>query len=143
MNHQALKLVVANVSLEAVLQFLRAPRNAEIYNAVVVLLLGLIGLTLTWTCVYLTKHFSNRHAANPRKLFKKLCRVHDLSISECRQLERLASLLALETPAILMIDSSLWRVEELTNTNKLQPRQRDRLLALQKVLYDQPRLLPE
>lgn len=140
MNHQALNNVLANVSLESVLHFIRSPRNAEIYNGIVVVLLGLAGLALTWACIYLTKRFSNKNAANPRKLFKQLCRAHDLSSSERRQLENLARLRGLEAPAALMIDASLWKLDELTSANKLQPKQRDQLLATQKILYDQPRV---
>ncbi len=140
MNHQALNLMLANVGLEPLLQFIRSPRNAEIYNGIVVILLALVGLALTWACVYLTKRFSNKPVANPRKLFKQLCSAHELSGSERRQLEHLASLLGLENPAILMIDSSLWDVDNLISAKKLQLRQRDRLLTLQKMLYDQPRL---
>jgi hypothetical protein len=140
MNHLALNPIFANVSLESILRFIGSPRNAEIYNGIVVFLLALLGLGLSWACVCLTKQFSNKSVANPRKLFKQLCRAHELSGSERRQLERLASLLGLETPAILMIDASLWNIDELTNAKKLQPRQSERLLTLQKILYDQPRL---
>ncbi len=139
-NHQALNLVIANSSLESVLRFIRAPRNAEVYNGIVVVLLVLIGLGLSLACVYLTKKLSAKPVANPRKLFKHLCRAHELTGTERRQLEHLANLLGVETPAILMIDTSLWNVDELVNAKKLQPKQRERLMALQRLLYDQPRL---
>jgi len=140
MNHQALNLIFANISLESVLRFIRSPRNAEVHNGIVVVFLVLIGLGLSWACVYLTKKFSSKSAANPRKLFKQLCRAHELSGSERRQLEQLAKLLGLETPAILMIDTSLWKVDELVSSKELLPKQRERLMTLQRILYDQPRL---
>jgi hypothetical protein len=140
MNHQALNLMFAKVSLESVLQFIGSPRNAEIYNGGVVLFLALIGLALCWGCVYLTTQFSSKSVANPRKLFMRMCCAHQLSGSERRQLEQLARLLGLETPAILMIDASLWNIDELSSAKKLKPKQRERLLNLQKILYDQPRL---
>ena len=140
MNHQALNLVLANLSLESILRFIRSPKNAEIYNGIVVVLLALVGLGLSLACVYLTKLFSAKPAANPRKLFKQLCRAHELSGSERRQLEQLAKLTGVENPAVLMIDSSLWNVDELVAAKKLHPKQCDRLLTLQRVLYDQPRL---
>jgi hypothetical protein len=136
----AMHLILANISLESVLRFIRSPRNAEIYNGIVIVLLALIGLGLTLGCIYLTKLLSSKPLANPRKLFKQLCRVHELTGSERRQLEHLAKLTGVENPAILMIDSSLWNVDELLATKKLQTKQRERLLALQRVLYDQPRL---
>jgi len=140
MNHQALNLIFANISLESVLRFIRSPRNAEVHNGIVVVFLVLIGLGLSWACVYLTKKFSSKSVANPRKLFKQLCRAHELSGSERRQLEQLAKLLGLETPAILMIDTSLWKVDELVSSKELLPKQRERLMTLQRILYDQPRL---
>ena len=140
MNPAALRVMFANVSLESILQFIGSPRNAEIYNGIVVLLLAMIGLALTWACRYLTKRLIAKPAADPRKLFKQLCRAHELTSSERRQLEHLATLLGIDTPALLMIDASLWNFEILTNAKKLQPKQRERLLSLQKVLYDQPRL---
>ena len=140
MNPAALRLMFANVSLESILQFVRSPRNAEVYNGLVVLLLAMIGLALSWACLCLTKRFTTKPAAKPRKLFKQLCRAHELSRSERRQLEHLARLLGIDNPAILMIDASLWNVEILTNVKLSQPKQRERLLSLQKVLYDQPRL---
>lgn len=140
MNHQALNLIVANISLESVLRFIRSPRNAEVYNGVVIALLALIGLGLTLVCVYFTKRLSQKPLANPRKLFKQLCRAHELTGRERRQLEHLAKLLGVETPAILMIDTSIWNVDKLVEAKKLQPKQRERLMTLQRVLYDQPRL---
>ena len=140
MNPAALSIMFADVSLESILQFLRSPRNALIYNGVVVLLLAMIGLALTWACRYLIKRHIARTAANPRRLFQQLCLAHELSGSERRQLQNLAKLLGIDTPAILMIDASLWNFESLSNANKLPPKQRERLLSLQKVLYDQPRL---
>jgi hypothetical protein len=135
-----MNLFLANLSIESILRFIRSPRNAEIYNGIVVGLLVLIGLGLTWACVYFTKSLNAKLAANPRKLFKQLCRAHELSGSERRQLERLAKLSELENPAILIIDSSVWNVDELVAAKKLQPKQRERLLTLQHVLYAQPRL---
>ena len=140
MNYQAMNLILASVSLESILRFIRSPRNAEIYNGIVIAFLALIGLGLTLACVYFTKRLSNKPLANPRKLFKQLCRAHELTGSERRQLEHLAKLLGVETPAILMIDTSIWNVDELVAAKKLQPKQRDRLITLQRVLYDQPRL---
>ncbi len=140
MDHQAFNLIAVNLSLESVLRFIRSPRNAEIYNGIVVVLLALIGLGLTWTCVYLTKKLSANRVANPRKLFKQLCHAHELSGAERRQLEHLARLLGLESPAVLIIDTSIWNVDELVIAKKLQPKQQERLMALQRLLYDQPRL---
>ncbi len=139
----SMNFVIASGSIESILRFIRSPRNAEVYNGIVVLLLTLIGLGLCWVCISLTKRLSQKPAANSRKLFKQLCRVHELSGSERRQLEELARLHGIETPAVLMIDTSLWRVDELVEAKKLQPKQRERLLTLQKVLYDQPRLSVE
>ena len=107
MNPAALSIMFADVSLESILQFLRSPRNALIYNGVVVLLLAMIGLALTWACRYLIKRHIARTAANPRKLFQQLCLAHELSGSERRQLQNLAKLLGIDTPAILMIDALL------------------------------------
>jgi hypothetical protein len=143
MNYQALNPLFANIGIESVLRFIRSPRNAEIYNGGVVLILAVIGLALCWACLCLTKQFSKKPAANPRKLFKLLCRAHELAGSERRQLERLARLSSLENPAILMIDSTLWKVNELVIAKKLQPKQGERLVALQRILYDQPRLTAE
>lgn len=140
MIHHALNPMLANVSLESVLQFIRSPRNAELYNGIVVLLLVLMGLALSWASVCLTKRLITAPSASPRKLFVQLCRAHDLSSSDRRQLEHLAKLLGMENPAILMIDASCWNVDELISAKKLQPTHRERLLTLQKVLYDQPRL---
>ena len=140
MNPTALNSMFANVSLESVLHFLRSPRNAEIYNGIVILLLALVGLVVSWTCFYLTKRLTAKPVANPRKLFRQLCRAHELTGSERRQLEHLAKLLGIDTPAILMIDASLWNIDKLINAKKLQPKQRERLLSLQKILYELPRL---
>ena len=54
--------------------------------------------------------------------------------------EQLATLNGLSTPSQLMVDASLWKLDELAHTRQLQPKQRERLLTLQKTLYDQPRL---
>ena len=143
MNNEVLSLFFANVNLESVLRFIRAPRNAEVYNGIVVLLLSVVGLALCWICIYLTKRFSKTPAASPRKLFKRLCRAHELSRGERRQLEHLARLLGLDTPAILLIDSSLWKVDDLVSAKKLQPKHRERLITIQSILYDQPRLSVE
>jgi hypothetical protein len=140
MIHHVLNPILANVSLESVLQFILSPRNAEVYNAIVVLAMALMGLALSWACVCLTKRLTAAPSANPRKLFVQLCRAHDLSSGDRYQLEQLAKLLGMENPAILMIDASCWNVDELASAKKLTPTQRERLLTLQKVLYDQPRL---
>ena len=141
--NQAMNLILANFGLESVLRFIRSPRSAVVYNGIVVVFLVLIGLGLSWACVYLTKKFSSKSVANSRKLFKQLCHAHEFSGSERRQLEHLAKLLGLETPAILMIDTTLWKVDELVSSKQLQPRQRERLMTLQRILYDQPRLSVE
>jgi len=131
---------IGQSNLTAFLNFLRSPQNAEIYNGAIILLLTVIGIALSWGCVQLTKSFTATNNANPRQLFLQLCRAHQLSSSERRQLEQLAELVGLDTPAVLMIDASRWQLEQLTREKKLVPKQHERLLTLQKMLYDQPRL---
>ncbi len=140
MNHSALSFIIAKSSLEAIPKFLSSPKNAEIYNGAIILLLVLLGAGLSWGFVRLMQSFSTRHLANPRKLFVQLCRAHQLSTGERRQLEQLAELNGLSTPALLMVDASLWKLDELARVQKIQLKQKERFLTLQKTLYDQPRL---
>lgn len=123
--------------MESILKFCSSP---TLYNGAIILLLTLVGFALSWACIRFTQSYATRHQPNPRKLFMQLCRAHQLSSGERRQLELLAQLNGLSTPAVLMVDASLWRLDELTSDQKLQSKQRERLLTLQKTLYDQPRL---
>lgn len=132
--------LLGDLSIESLLLFLRSPRYYEVYNGLIITLLAAIGLALSLGCIRLTQHLTNQSAPNTRKLFAQLCRAHYLSSSQRQELELLADLLGLSTPALLMIDASLWQLDELTRQNKLLAKDCERLLTLQKALYDQPRL---
>lgn len=140
MIESLLSLPIGQSSLTAVLKFLSSPKNAEIYNGVIILLLTLVGVGLSWGCVRFTKLLYAKNNADPRKLFLQLCRAHQLSSAERRQLEQLSELVGLDTPAVLMIDASRWQLERLAQERKIDAKQHDRLLTLQKMLYNQPRL---
>ena len=140
MIDSAFSVVFANISLEAILKFVSSPKNSAFYNGCILLLLAVVGAALSWACVRLTQVLTTKNVANPRKLFLQLCRAHQLSVGERRQLEQLATLVGTSTPAILMVDASLWKLDELVREQKLASKQRERLLTLQKTLYDQPRL---
>ncbi len=133
-------LPVGQSSLTALLSFLRSPENANVYNGVIIVLLTMVGITLSWGCAQLTRTLTSKNQADPRKLFLQLCRAHQLTSKERRELEQLAEQLGLDTPAVLLIDASRWQLEQLTRERKIGAKHHKRLQNLQKMLYDQPRL---
>jgi len=65
---------------------------------------------------------------HPGKLFRELCRAHELDRGSCRLLRQLAEQHNLEQPALVFVDTSLWNVT-------FEEAEQDRIAQLKTMLF--------
>lgn len=70
-----------------------------------------------------------------RSLFRELCRAHQLTRAQSTLVMRLAQGLKLACPAILFVDSTVWRIPEDNSEGSLDRKDWEKLQTIQKMLF--------
>lgn len=91
-----------------------------------------VGLGLTWLVVTWLNRRRQRRRHAPRKLFRDLCKAHQLTRRQRRMLWRLAQRRQLPQPALLFLDPQSWGLEQAESLGAEAQRE---LTALQRRLF--------
>ena len=86
--------------------------------------------------VYLSSARSQRVINNPKKLFKELCRKHELSSSQKSLLGSLAVAKGLSDPCVLFIDANLWELDPAQHPKLCTARICERLRKTRHTLFN-------
>lgn len=71
-----------------------------------------------------------------RALFNDLCRAHQLNKAQCHLLKRLSTVLELECPSALFIDSTAWKQPaRAIDGSRLSNKEWQKLQTLQRILF--------
>jgi hypothetical protein len=103
--------------------------------------MGIILALLTVTCIAVAvviflRNRSLQPVNDPHKLFLELCRGHGLSRSQRYALIDLANKRKLKDPNLVLFDASYWVLDPTTDHELCQPKCRNRLVMIQRLLFN-------
>jgi hypothetical protein len=111
------------------------PESGQNYTLAIILALALV-VSLAVAAFILLRKTSQQTINDPVKLFSELCRGHGLSRSQRNALIDLANKRNLKDPSLVLLDSSYWVLDPNIDQELCQPKSRNRLVMVQRLLFN-------
>lgn len=121
--------------IEPINQSLGLPESSRSFSLGIILALVVVGC-ITAAVVILLRRQTQPAINDPIKLFTELCRAHGLSRSQRNALIDLVNKRKLQDPTLVLMDASYWVLDPTTDLELCQPKCRNRLVMIQRLLFN-------
>lgn len=121
--------------IEAMNQGLRAYESAENSSWMVLLGICLLTCAVAGIIVVIVKLRAQQRLCDPHRLFRELCRAHQVTWRQRRLLKSFAKTRKLSDPNQLFLDSSLWAFCPASEPKLCAPAKHRRFLTLQRMFF--------